>query len=70
MQHASSQYGLAIRKHAHATFRKFLVVKMKIFDGFFFFIFNIFALNIDCGYTLEPPHRGGGGSNENPHSMF
>ena len=26
--------------------------------------FLIFAQNIDCGYTLEPPH--GGGSNEYP----
>ena len=24
--------------------------------------------NIDCGYSLEPPHRGG--SNEYPQSMF
>ena len=24
--------------------------------------------DIDCGYTLEPPH--GGGSNEYPRSMF
>ena len=31
-------------------------------------IFLIFAQNIDCGYTLEPPH--GGGSNEYPRSMF
>ena len=31
-------------------------------------IFNIFAQNIDCGYTLEPPLRGG--SNEYPQSMF
>ena len=31
-------------------------------------IFNIFAQNIDCGYTLEPPRRGG--SNEYPQSMF
>ena len=31
-------------------------------------IFLIFAQNIDCGYTLEPPH--GGGSNEYPQSMF
>ena len=31
----------------------------------------IFAGNIDCGYTLEPPRRGGrGGSNEYPQSMF
>ena len=33
-----------------------------------FDIFNIFAQNIDCGYTLEPPRRGG--SNEYPQSMF
>ena len=31
-------------------------------------IFNISARNIDCGYSLEPPHRGG--SNEYPQSMF
>ena len=37
--------------------------QMKIFD-----IFLIFAQNIDCGYTLEPPQRGG--SNEYPQSMF
>ena len=34
----------------------------------FFDIFLIFAQNIDCGYTLEPPQRGG--SNEYPQSMF
>ena len=37
--------------------------QMKFFD-----IFHIFAQNIDCGYTLEPPQRGG--SNEYPQSMF
>ena len=31
-------------------------------------IFLIFAQNIDCGYTLEPPRRGG--FNEYPQSMF
>ena len=31
-------------------------------------IFFIFAQNIDCGYTLEPPHLGG--SNEYPQSIF
>ena len=30
--------------------------------------FLIFAQNIDCGYTLEPPRRGG--SNEYPQSVF
>ena len=43
--------------------------------------FHISAPNIDCGYSLEPPRRGGdcgytleppwrGGSNEYPQSMF
>ena len=31
-------------------------------------IFPIPAQNIDCGYSLEPPRRGG--SNEYPQSMF
>ena len=30
--------------------------------------FHISAQNIDCGYSLEPPPRGG--SNEYPQSMF
>ena len=46
----------------------FLVVKRENFTGNFFDILLIFAQNIDCGYTLEPPHRGG--SNEYPQSMF
>ena len=31
-------------------------------------IFYISAQNMDCGYSLEPPRRGG--SNEYPQSMF
>ena len=31
-------------------------------------IFHVSAQNIDYGYSLEPPHRGG--SNEYPQSMF
>ena len=31
-------------------------------------IFHISAQNIDCGYSLEQPRRGG--SNEYPQSMF
>ena len=31
-------------------------------------IFHISAQNIDCGYSLEPPRRGG--SNEYPQSLF
>ena len=37
--------------------------QLKYFD-----FFHVFAQNIDCGYTLKPPH--GGGSNEYPQSMF
>ena len=31
-------------------------------------VFHISAQNIDCGYSLEPPRRGG--SNEYPQPMF
>ena len=41
--------------------RKFSDKKKLIF-------FLISAQNIDCGYSLEPPRRGG--SNEYPQSMF
>ena len=42
--------------------------KNKNFHWKNFDIFLIFAQNIDCGYMLEPPRRGG--SNEYPQSMF
>ena len=41
---------------------------MIIFSRKFSIFFLIFAQNIDCGYTLEPPRQGG--SNEYPQSMF
>ena len=41
---------------------------MEIFSRKFLNIFLIFAQNIDCGYMLESPRRGG--SNEYPQSMF
>ena len=46
----------------------FKVVKDENFHWKIFAIFLIFAQNIDYGYTLEPPLRGG--SNEYPQSMF
>ena len=46
----------------------FKVVKNENFHKKIFAIFLIFAQNIDCGYTLEPPRRGD--SNEYPQSMF
>ena len=44
----------------------FYIVKLG-FTGVYI-IFLISALKIDCGYSLEPPRRGG--SNEYPQSMF
>ena len=41
---------------------------MKIFRYKNADIFYISAQNIDCGYSLEPPRRGG--SNEYPQSML
>ena len=47
---------------------KFYHQKMAIFQIKNSDIFHISAQNIDCGYSLEPPRRGG--SNEYPQSMF
>ena len=46
----------------------FLALKVENFQLKNFDIFLIFAHKIDCGYTLEPPRRGG--SNEYQQSMF
>ena len=48
--------------------RFFKVIKNENFQKKNLDIFLIFAQNIDCGYTLEPPRRGG--SNVYPQSMF
>ena len=49
-------------------YRKFHLQKLKIFTEKNSDIFLISAQNIDCGYSLEPPRRGG--SNEYAQSMF
>ena len=49
-------------------YRDFLGLRTEDFQLKNFDIFLIFAQNIDSGYTLEPPGRGG--SNEYPQSMF
>ena len=46
----------------------FKILKNENFQQKMFDIFLIFSQIIDCGYTLEPPRRGG--SNEYPQSMF
>ena len=58
----------SLRKHAHAIYKDFFSCKKMKISSEKNDIFLIFAQNIDCGYTLEPPRRGG--SNEYPQSMF
>ena len=47
---------------------KFTTKKWKISDKKNSDMFHISAQNIDCGYSLEPPRRGG--SNEYPQFTF
>ena len=58
-----------LRKHTYPNTLKILPPKknenFQIKDSD---IFHISAQNIDCGYSLEPPRRGG--SNEYPQFMF
>ena len=44
----------------------FYIAKLGYAGIYLFFLFLL--QNIDCGYSLEPPHRGG--SNVYPQSMF
>ena len=56
------------RKHSHVKYSIFNALKIENVQSKHFDILNIFVQNIDCGYMLEPPHRGG--SNEYTQSMF
>ena len=59
---------VTLRKHAYSNILKISPPKNENFQIKNSDIFHIFAQNIDCGYSLEPPRRGG--SNEYPQSMF
>ena len=59
---------LSLRKHAYSNILKILPAKNENFQIKNSYILHISYQNIDCGYSLEPPHRGG--SNEYPQSMF
>ena len=48
--------------------QNFTTKNNEIFQNKILDIFHISAQNIDCGYSLEPPRRGG--SNEYPQFMF
>ena len=77
-----SIYWAPWRKHAYSNILKISPPKTENVQIKNSNIFHISAQNIDCGYSLEPPRRGGsdcgyslepprrGGSNEYPHSMF
>ena len=56
-----------LRKHAYSNIKKILPPKNEIFV-IKILCFSYFCSSIDCGYSLEPPRRGG--SNEYPQSMF
>ena len=57
-----------LRKHAYSNILKILQPKKESFQIKNSDIFYISAQNIDCGYSLEMPRRGG--SNECPQFMF
>ena len=60
----------ASRKHAYIILTPlkphFYTEKLGFTEYALFFLFLL--KNIDCGYSLEPPRRGG--SNKYPQSMF
>ena len=65
---SSTEGPMSLRKHAYSNILKILPPKNETFQIKCFDIFHISVQNIDCGYSLEPPRRGG--SNEYPQSMF
>ena len=54
---------VSLRKHAYSNILKILPPKNENFQIKKSDIFYISAQNIDCGYSLEPPHRGGSNKN-------
>ena len=61
-------YGLPLRKQAYSNILENLPAKYENFQIKILIFFLCLLKNIDCGYSLEPPRRGG--SNEYPQSMF
>ena len=61
---------ISLRNHAYSNtmYIEIFTTKKGKFSDKNSDIFHISAQNIDCGYSLEPPRRGG--SNEYPQSMF
>ena len=61
-------FSYSLRIQTYSNILKILPPKNENFQIKNSDIFHISAQNIDCGYSLEPPRRGG--SNEYPQSMF
>ena len=59
---------IPLRKHAYSNILKMSPPKKENYQIKNPDIFHTSAQNIDCGYSLEPPRRGG--SNEYPQFMF
>ena len=60
-------YSFTLREQAYSNILKILPTTKWKFSDKNFDVFHISAQNIDCGYSLEPPRRGG--SNEYPQFM-
>ena len=60
--------GATLREHAYSNTKKISSPKTENFQIKISNNFHISAQTIDCGYSLEPPRRGG--SNEYSQSMF
>ena len=61
----------ALQKHAYSNIQKICSPKTEKFQQKkpdICFFFHISGQNIYCGYSLEPPRRGG--SNDYPQTMF
>ena len=58
----------SLRKRAFSNILKILQPKKENFQIKNTEVLHISSQSIDCGYSLEPPRRGG--SNEYPQSMF
>ena len=57
-----------LRKQAYSNILENLPAKYENFQIKILIFFLCLLKNIDCGYSLEPPRRGG--SNKYPQSMF
>ena len=66
--HEAQLYDASITKTCLFKYTENFTTKKSNFSDKKSDIFHMSAQNIDCGYSLEPPRRGG--SNEYPQSMF